>query len=79
MGRRVWVGPSVSPRVRAGTKEIPDVSKNMQVELDPIKMAVNENTGLLDHLLTHLDVTQNATQNSSNASMQNILSNPPLH
>jgi hypothetical protein len=50
----------------------------MQVELDPIKMAVNENTGLLDHLLTHLDVTQNATPNASNDSMQNMLSNPPL-
>jgi hypothetical protein len=52
-------------------------SKSMQVELDRIKMAVNENAGLLDHLLTHLDATQNAPPNASNASMQNMLSNPP--
>ena len=55
-------------------------SKGLQVELDRIKMAVNEvneNAGLLDHLLMHLDATQNATPNASNASVQNMLSNPP--
>jgi hypothetical protein len=35
-------------------------SKCLQVELDRINMAVNENAGLLDHLLVHLDTTQNA-------------------